>query len=71
MVADYTVSGGSFRTSTPKLWSADPFPLQTSVMPDGKHIVAAVAVDQKPPTHVVLLVNFFDELRRRAPSGGK
>jgi hypothetical protein len=40
-------------------------------MPDGKHIVAAVAVDQKPPTHVVLLVNFFDELRRRAPSGGK
>jgi Tol biopolymer transport system component/predicted Ser/Thr protein kinase len=70
-VADYTVTGGSFRANTPKLWSADPFPFLTSVMPDGKHVITAVPVDQKPPTHVVLLVNFFDELRRRATPGGK
>jgi Tol biopolymer transport system component/predicted Ser/Thr protein kinase len=66
-VVDYTVSGGTFRASAPKPWLPDPFPFAARAMPDGKHIVAAVAVDQKPPTHVVLLVNFFDELRRRAP----
>ena len=29
------------------------------------------AADQKEPTHLTFLVNFFDELRRRAPAGGK
>jgi serine/threonine-protein kinase len=39
--------------------------------PDGKQLVAMVAVDanEKPPTHLTFLLNFFDELRRRAPEG--
>jgi len=38
--------------------------------PDGKRLAAMVADDasgEKPPTHLTFLLNFFDELRRRAP----
>jgi hypothetical protein len=39
--------------------------------PDGKHVVALLPADspQEPQTHVIFLLNFFDELRRRVPSG--
>ena len=33
--------------------------------------VSSEASDEKPPTHLTFLLNFFDELRRRAPAGGK
>ena len=39
--------------------------------PDGKRLAAMVADDatgDKPPTHLTFLLNFFDELRRRAPA---
>jgi hypothetical protein len=39
--------------------------------PDGKLIAAMVADDasaEKPPTRLTLLLNFFDELGRRAPA---
>ncbi len=38
--------------------------------PDGKRLAAMLAEDasgDKPPTHLTFLLNFFDELRRRAP----
>ena len=38
--------------------------------PDGKRLAALVADDadgEKLPTHLTFLLNFFDELRRRAP----
>jgi hypothetical protein len=38
--------------------------------PDGKHLAAVLANDdgQKHITHLTFLLNFFDELRRRAPA---
>ena len=41
------------------------------VAPDGKRLAAFLADDangEKPPTHLTFLLNFFDELRRRAPA---
>lgn len=40
--------------------------------PEGKRLAACVAGDaneEKPPTHLTFLLNFFDELRRKAPTG--
>ena len=39
--------------------------------PDGKSIVALIRAEtpREPSGHVVFLLNFFDELRRRAPFG--
>jgi hypothetical protein len=34
-------------------------------------MVQEVASQKKGPTHVALVLNFFDELRRRAPPAGK
>jgi hypothetical protein len=43
--------------------------------PDGKRVAAMMPVEtpevQRAQNHVVLLINFCDELRRRAPVGGK
>jgi hypothetical protein len=43
--------------------------------PDGKRLAAFLPDEQasgeKPPTHLTFLLNFFDELRRRAPAGAK
>ncbi len=38
--------------------------------PDGKHL-AAILASGDAPTHLTVLLNFFDELRRRVPVGGK
>jgi hypothetical protein len=38
---------------------------------DGKRLAAMLTDDangDKPPTHLTFLLNFFDELRRRAPA---
>jgi hypothetical protein len=40
--------------------------------PDGKRLAAFVAEeakDEKPTTHLTFLLNFTDELRRKAPAG--
>ena len=40
--------------------------------PDGKRLAAFVADDasgEKLPTHLTFLLNFSDELRRKAPGG--
>jgi hypothetical protein len=39
--------------------------------PDGKRLAASIADDanrERPPTHLIFLLNFTDELRRRAPA---
>ncbi len=42
-----------------------------SLAPDGKHFAALMPVEtskeEQSPNHVVLLMNFFDELRRKSP----
>lgn len=78
MVADYTAKGDSFARGKPRVWSErrlldmGPYPL-FDLTPDGKRFAAMLAQpetgEQKPVTHLMFLVNFFDELRRRVPAG--
>ena len=83
MVATYTVKGDSIvLPAQPRAWSekrllniADFATGNFDVTPDGKRVAALMPVEtpefQQAQNHVVLLVNFFDELRRRVPVGGK
>lgn len=79
MVASYAVHGDSFVSETPREWSKTQLAnigpnANYDVAPDGKRIIAvlpAPAAEQKPQHHVVFLLNFFDELRRRVPVPGK
>jgi serine/threonine-protein kinase len=76
-VSSYATAGESFRADKPRLWSAATFaerPRAPSrdldLHPDGQRFAVAAAV--RPDSivkvdHVVLVQNFFDELRRVAP----
>ncbi|MGA2712661.1 MAG: hypothetical protein ABSG41_06105 [Bryobacteraceae bacterium] len=75
-VTDYTVQGDSFVAAKPRPWSPAQVALKPSLfdlMPDGKRMVMALPQDPteggKSNTHVTMLVNFFDDLRLRAPVG--
>ena len=83
MVAAYTVKGDSLVVADqPRAWSemrllstGDFATGSFDVAPDGKRVAALMPVEtpevQQAQNHVVLLINFFDELRRRVPVGGK
>ena len=81
MVTGYTAKGDSFVADKPRLWStkklADFGLLVPSydLAPDGRRIVALMPAEtpreEESRNHVIFLENFFDELRRRAPAGGK
>ena len=72
MVADYTVSGSSFEASKPRLWSNQRL-FQTAftnfdLAPDGKQFAIVPDASAAPTeVRVTMLLNFFDELRRRLP----
>ena len=77
MAVSYTAKGGSFAAGKPRVWTetrlrnAGLLP-NYDLAPDGKRLAAMVAGDassDKPPTHLTFLLNFFDELRRKAPTG--
>jgi hypothetical protein len=75
MVVEYRVEGNVFRPGKPRLWSDRqifyPGVSNLDIAPDGKRF-AVLALPQ-PPTgetssvHVTMLLNYFDELRRRIP----
>jgi serine/threonine-protein kinase len=77
MVVDYTVQGDSSAPEKPRLWSEKALVntvnaiKNVDVAPDGKRIEAlmlAEGLETQPSQHqVVFMLNFFDELRRRAP----
>jgi Tol biopolymer transport system component len=76
MVVDYTVDGGSFVPGKPRLWSEKQlFYAGTSnldLAPDGKRFAVVTlpdtpAVGEKGSVHVTMLLNFFDEVKRRIP----
>jgi len=85
MVADYTVEGNSFRPGKPRSWTDKPivnliFVSKSlgggyDIAPDGKRLVvlpnSVSTGEPKGNLHVMMLVNWFDELRRRMPPGGK
>jgi serine/threonine-protein kinase len=78
MAVGYAAKGDSFAAGKPRVWSETRL-MNSSGMPvydlapDGKRLAAILASDQTggEPTHLTFLLNFFDELRRRAPAGGK
>jgi serine/threonine-protein kinase len=76
MVAAYTVKGDSFLPDKPRMWSEKRLANVGDIgnydlAPDGKRIVGLMpdetAGEQKAQNHVIFLLNFFDELKRRAP----
>jgi len=81
MVADYSVDGDSFRLGKARPWADRQFLLAShaganfDVAPDGKRLVVLANPEPtdnpKGNVRVTVLVNWFDELRRRMPSGGK
>lgn len=79
MAVDYKVDGTSFVPGKPRLWSdRQVFYAGTSnwdLAPDGKHFAVFALPEAAPGTkgsvHVTMLENFFDELKRRIPAGGK
>jgi serine/threonine protein kinase len=80
MVASYTVAGDAFVAGKPRPWSqqrlldlgSPPIPTY-DLAPDGKRFAVILYPDgtaeRKPITHITFLLNFLDELRRRAPAG--
>jgi len=75
MVMGYTATGDSFIPGKPRVWSDqqlhDVRVLNYDLAPDGKHFAIFPELkppaEEKGPVHVTFLLNFFDELRRRAP----
>ena len=78
IVTSYRVSGESFTAEKLRTWTEhflNPsayrrFDLTT----DGKRLLQLrplISPDEKPPTELTFLLNFFDELRRRVPAGNK
>jgi Tol biopolymer transport system component len=76
MAVSYTAKGDSFTLlGKPRVWpgtllrDGGLYSLY-DLAPDGKHLAAVLADNangEKGPTHLTFLLNFFDELRRRAP----
>jgi Tol biopolymer transport system component len=73
MVASYSTPGDSFQVENPHVWSETPVqarPLQGSsfdLHPDGERVVMApLGETGATSTHVTLITNFFNELRRLA-----
>jgi serine/threonine-protein kinase len=77
MVANYQVKGNSFVPDKPRVWSSRPLAntgirtINFAVAPDGKRVLAVMPVQEprEAQSHVTLVMNFFDEVRRRI--GGK
>jgi serine/threonine protein kinase/Tol biopolymer transport system component len=76
-VAGYTVKGDSFVASKPRVWSDKQLYAPTGdqnfdLFGDGARIAAVLpqqsADETRGSVHVTFLLNFFDELRRRAPT---
>jgi serine/threonine-protein kinase len=74
MVVTYRANGDAFELGKSRLWAAKKGLIWYDLAPDGKRFAIGqpVAIPEvKPDTHVTFLLNFFDELRRRVPVGGK
>ena len=78
MVAAYTASGDSFRAEKPRLWAEGYIGPQTGqrsfdLHPDGERVAVAPELGSfdRPQDRLVVIFNFFDELRRMAAPTAK
>jgi hypothetical protein len=75
MVTDYTAEGGRFVVhQKPRAWSGKTLAntglgRNIDLAPDGKRFVVLMPAERQDPreaqSHVTLVTNFFDEIRRR------
>jgi hypothetical protein len=71
MVVSYTIDGNAFRANTPQQWSVRPVNERPGwrsfdLHPDGDRIVVAGDLTTRTNVDKVVLVsNFFEEVRRR------
>jgi hypothetical protein len=78
MVVDISTQTG-FAASTPRMlfegpYEQPPVPLHNfDVSPDGQHFLMLKAVEQEQtaPTQIIVVLNWFEELKRLVPSGKK
>ena len=78
MVVPYATKEDSFLAGKPRLWSEKRL-AQTAnsqnfdITPDGKRFAVLMPVttqeDQRAQTHLIFLMNFFDEILRKVPPG--
>jgi serine/threonine protein kinase/Tol biopolymer transport system component len=78
MAVGYTVIGDSFRPDKPARWAEGRIPPRRvqrafDLHPDGERIVVAPVTPQTASSidHVMMIFNFFDELRRIAPRASR
>jgi serine/threonine-protein kinase len=73
MVANYTVKGGAFVVDVPRVWFGRQLAniglgVNFDLAPDGRRFVALMPAESPEPretqSHLTLVVNFFDEVRR-------
>jgi serine/threonine-protein kinase len=72
MAASYTAKGNTFVAEKPRVWIAKLGGRAWDLAPDGKRVLVLTPVESAEPKQeheVVMLLNFFDELRRKAPTG--
>jgi Tol biopolymer transport system component len=71
MAASYTVKGDTFVAEKPRVWIAKVGGTDWDLAPDGKRVAMLTPVESaeapKQEHEIVMLQNFFDELRRRVP----
>jgi hypothetical protein len=74
MAVSYSVNGDSFVPEKPRVWTdklGGKIGPSWALAPDGRRVAVVTPVTPtetpKPDHEVVLLLNFFDELRRRVP----
>ena len=73
MVASYSVTGDSFNADRPRPWSEQRFVVgrRFDLHPDGERVALAVVRESGATNKVVFIFNFFDELRRIAPTSSR
>jgi len=74
MSVGYRVDADSFITDKPRVWATDAnTPTGFDIAPDGRRVAILTPVAAKDPARqehtIVVVQNFFDELRRRVPTG--
>jgi Tol biopolymer transport system component len=74
MAVPYTATSDAFQAEKPRVWSETRVQIRPlngasfDLHPDGERAVMAPATEATAgPTHVTMIFNFFDELRRMAP----
>lgn len=76
MAVSYAADGSSFRATPPRVWtnerhqlSGPTFMRNYELFPDGARVAfsRAAAAGEQTSDPVVMVFNFFDELRRKVP----